>query len=635
MMPDTPEEISEQEGSIPQIPWFKKKIFVLAVAFAALALLLPLIFFLISNLNKNSSNQNLQKNEIFYPGAAYVGDELIVKYKDSYTFDEINNLKKSLEASGVVTQKKVFDSPSPNLKNFYVLTFKPGTDIKKVADEFSKLPEFEAVGPNYMVKTQDTPNDPLFGNQWDFAKIGMPNAWQIGKGSNNTTVAVVDTGIDYNHVDFAGRTIIKGPNYSCVQYDSQNKCLEPASNNDVMDDKGHGTHVAGTIGAMTNNGIGVAGENWNVSLMVIKSMNQDGDGDSVTVSNGIYYAVKNGAKIINLSVESRVPCTDKSVELYRSAIDYAISNNVLVVVAAGNGNPDTHIGEDAAGWTPASCNGVMVVGSANSNDQRASSSNFGSTVNIAAPGVDIVSTWPNNKYRSENGTSMAAPHIAGIAALLLSLNPGLSTDQIKSCLINNADPISTDKPIGPRLNAYKTLNACSNFSVSPTAAVPTQSQLQNQYKITGVIFVDNNGNGKPDAGEPGFTNAQIITEGQAGLSTTPDANGAFQFSNLAPGTYSVSAIIGGVKLFTTPPQNLNGQTLSINVTFPVPPALLTPTPVSGSQQAPTPIVVKPTVVAKKSPTPTPVKTYTCREAGSTGTEPAGAIKIGSLVCTPN
>lgn len=477
---EIPQEPQEKVKN-PIKPFLSTKLTVLIMLIAGIILLLPLIFFVLSTLEERKIVQETTpppKQDIFYRDAPYAEDQLIVKYKDTYTLEEILKLKNSLEGLGVISQKKVFDSESPDLKNIYLLTFEEGVDLKKAALELSKLSEIEAVGANYIIKAQESPNDPGYDRQWDLVKIQMPEAWEVNKGSNNIKVAVIDTGIDYNHQDFAGRNIIKGPDLTrCSSYQELSggrvKCLTPkAPDSDPIDNdnRGHGTHVAGTIGAVTNNNAGVAGVNWNITLMAIKTNGGiHGDGYVDDVLEGIRYAVDNGAKVINMSLSAPLPCDNENVIGYKEALKYASDHNVTVVVAAGNGT------KDARQESPGSCGGVITVGSIDANDNRAPSSNYGPKVDISAPGINILSTMPSNNYGYKNGTSMAAPHVAGVAALMLSVKPNLTPAQIKDCLIRSADPINTDQPVGPRLNAFKALTTCSNLPTQTPTPTPTQT----------------------------------------------------------------------------------------------------------------------------------------------------------------
>ncbi len=420
-------------------------------------LLFPIAIFVISALqNQGQIPSSKISKKTFEPTAPYVPDQLIVRLKESYTKGELETLARKFDELGVESQEKVFKSDDPSLKNYYVLKFKQGTDIEKAGQELINLKEIEKIQPNYIDVIQEVPNDPYFGQLWGLERIEAPRVWDSVKGSNSITVAVIDSGIDYNHQDFSGRNIIKGLNLV-------------KGNNDPMDDHGHGTHVAGTIGAVVNNNIGVSGVNWNVTLMAVKAMDKLGSGNRKVITEGIRYAADNGAKVINLSIGTppgyTAPC--KNDPIYQAAIDYALDKGVVVVAAAGNA------GIDAQNSSPGSCDGVITVGNSTISDTRASNSNYGTRVNIAAPGTEIYSTRPGNTYGPRSGTSMAAPHVSGVVGLLLAAKPQLSNDQILSCLVNGGDPISPDYFIGPRLNAYKALTSCTDITPSPTTITPS------------------------------------------------------------------------------------------------------------------------------------------------------------------
>ncbi|GEM_PF-3490586 len=467
----------------------RKKI---GILFAVLLLILiPLVTFLIS---RNSQPKSPQE-------APYVANEIIVKYAAGYAPDEVVDEEKKkhiadvLRQAGVLTQRKVFQSNDAKLKQYYLLALKKRSNVKKI-QEYINSTDIGSSNPNHIAKAVDVlPNDSLYSYLYGLRKIQLEKAWEITRGSNTVTVAVLDTGIDYNHEDMPKADIINGPDYITCDHYSNDKydcatgfvkqCPQLAQgycDNDPMDDYGHGTHVAGTIHSTTNNSIGVAGVNWNVKLMALKVLNAEGSGPESATGDAIRYAADHGANVINMSLASPVSCQGNPkhawATIYQDAIDYATSKGVTVVVAAANDNVD------AAGYAPASCNNVITVGATDLNDKRASFSNYGSYVDLAAPGVNILSvkatnclsslcsSTVNGKYANMSGTSMATPHVAGVVALLLAANPKLTPLQIKTCLKNNADPISTDKPLGPRLNAYKVLTACGNIA-QPTATPTT------------------------------------------------------------------------------------------------------------------------------------------------------------------
>ena len=376
-----------------------------------------------------------------------------------------------------------------------------------------------------------------------------------------------------------------------------------------MDDNGHGTHIAGTIGAVINNGVGVSGINWNIKLMAVKVMRADGRGNTSVITTGVRYAVDNGAKIINLSLGGASPCGIQ----WQGAVDYANSKGTVVVVSAGNDS------RDSAGYSPASCNGVITVASTTSSDSRSSFSNFGSSVEIAAPGSSILSTLPGNRYGSKSGTSMASPHIVGVAALLLATIPGITPGQVRDCLVQNADPIATDKPIGPRLNAFKSLTICTG-GVLPTQAItptspagsptPTITSAPARFSISINIWTDVNNNGIFDGGDIPYQGATVNLTGPINSSGVTDASGNLTFPNLLPGNYSVRIIIPGYNIAPYPISITNGDvllTLRLSPSASLTPVIITQPTTPTSTPAITPIITG----TNPTPTPTPIITFNC------------------------
>ena len=270
------------------------------------------------------------------------------------------------------------------------------------------------------------------------------------RAAQSVVVAVLDTGIDYFHPDLAANVWVNPKETPGNGADDDNNGYVDdvhgydfvSDDGDPLDDHGHGSHVSGTIGAVGNNRIGIAGVCWQVSLMAVKVFDETGNGDIDTAIKGIQYAVANGARIINASWGSN----DKSRAL-QDAIDEARQAGVVFVAAAGNDNSDTL-------FYPAAYDHVIAVAATDSQDRRARFSNFGSFVDVAAPGENIYSTLPNNSYGFYSGTSMAAPHVTGVAALILSRHPEFSPAQVENIIRNAIDPINPDKYIGTgRINA--------------------------------------------------------------------------------------------------------------------------------------------------------------------------------------
>jgi len=290
--------------------------------------------------------------------------------------------------------------------------------------EISRLSRY--IEPNVRFQVDFTPNDPYWSLQWGPQKIEADWAWNTTTGNSSVIVAVVDTGIDYTHPDLAA-------NYAPLGYDWVNNDPDP------MDDFGHGTHVAGTIAAVINNGIGIAGLA-KVRIMAEKVMDASGSGSLSDVVRGIVHAVDRGAKIINLSLGSYV----KS-ELLHEAVKYAHDHGVLVVASAGN---------DATSVKsyPAAYDEVVAVSATDEFDKPAAFSNYGDWVDVAAPGVKIYSTMPtyhvtmnnngfNLNYDYMSGTSMACPHVVGVAALIWSQFPDMTRDQVLAQLQYSADDL--------------------------------------------------------------------------------------------------------------------------------------------------------------------------------------------------
>jgi subtilisin family serine protease len=274
----------------------------------------------------------------------------------------------------------------------------------------------------------DPPSSSVCGSteQWGLANVGAPEAWDVTRGSTSVVVAVLDTGVQATHPDLAGKVVV-GSNFSGSPY--------------ADDRHGHGTHVAGTVAAATDNERGVAGLGWNTKVRAIKVLDDTGSGFVSDVVRGINEAVATGAKVVNLSLADTHPSAalDQAVQVARQA-------GLVVVAAAGNDS----IPRTTRNY-PAAIDGVIGVAATDRNDSLGTFSNRGSWVAMAAPGVGIVSTCTTtagNQCRSTtgyaifSGTSMATPHVSAAAALLFAANPGIGGDQVRSRLASTARPIA-------------------------------------------------------------------------------------------------------------------------------------------------------------------------------------------------
>ncbi|HEY9722218.1 MAG TPA: S8 family peptidase [Oscillatoriaceae cyanobacterium] len=334
------------------------------------------------------------------------------------------------------------------LSNTYVYRAKSASERAAILAAALKNPNVAYAEPDHIYHVTSAPNDPDYSQQWDLPAIQMEQAWGITKGSSTIVIASVDTGVDYNHADLAGQ-IIKGPDL--VNNDS-----------DPLDDNGHGTHTTGTMVALMNNGTGVAGIAPGCKVLAIKAMDSQGAGDTSNISNGVIYAADHGAKVINLSLGGTYD--DQTL---RSAIQHATQKGVVVVAACGNdGNSQVNY--------PAGDPGVIAVGATDNTGGRAFYSNYGSYVPIAAPGSSILSTWDDGAYKTEDGTSMASPHVAAAAALVLSEHPSWTPDQVKQALVSTGDSTTGFSNGTVRLNIYKALQYGGGSS-STSSPAPTQS----------------------------------------------------------------------------------------------------------------------------------------------------------------
>lgn len=447
----------------------------------------------------------------------YKEGELLVKFKSNIPVTYSTTKHQSLGSSLVKRFNIV-----PNLE--YVKLPK-GLSVQDAVVQYMADPNVEFAEPNYIRQVASViPNDTYFRNQWalhntgsyadgtEDADIDAPEAWDISIGNPNLTIAVLDTGIDYTHSDLVGNIWINPGETSCIDgVDNDGNgyiddCLgwdfvgsdflTSVDDNDPMDEYGHGTHVAGTIGAVGNNGNGIAGVMWDAKLMPVKVLDAEGYGTDEEIIQGIQYAVTNGAKIINASLGG----PDFSYSLY-NVIATANAHGVLFIAAAGNGGDDG-IGDnnDLVPFYPASYNlpNVISVAATDQDDRRASFSNFGlNSVHVAAPGVYILSTIPQNSYFDKYfnmGTSMAAPHVAGLAGLLMSYYDGYHNTlfnyiQIKNTILRYVDVLDTLNgwiQTGGRINAYKALSSLlSPTNLTATSTSPTRVHLSWSDNATG------------------------------------------------------------------------------------------------------------------------------------------------------
>lgn len=351
-------------------------------------------------------------------------------------------------------------------------------DLKK--DSSIQTAEYD-----YVVTATAVPNDTYYqtsgtwgqtyADMWGMHRINPEAGWDISTGSATIVVADIDTGIDRNHEDLSTNTWVNQNEIPSNYIDDDNNGYIDdyygwnfvSNNNDPMDDNGHGTHTAGTIAGIGNNSLGVVGVNWQSKLMALKFLDRNGSGYTSNAVKALQYAADNGAKVSSNSWGCN--CQSQAVD---DAINYEHNKGMVVVAAAGNNNAD------ALDFSPANNDNVITVGATDTTDARASFSNYGQKIDVVAPGVDILSaksainsvcstsSYVGTSYCRLSGTSMATPHVSGLAALILATNPNLTNEEVRQVIRNNAydlGNVGKDSDFG-----YGLINVSTSVASSPT-----------------------------------------------------------------------------------------------------------------------------------------------------------------------
>ena len=427
----------------------------------------------------------------FMTGSVIAGDTVILVklrnspgklYKKNVNRTGLAQVDRVLQTYGSQKVNSVFenftDLSGVNEFNAWIkCEFPSGADSKIIIDELQALPDVAAAQPNHFFKLHYVPNDPRVNEQYALTKVKAFAAWDIERGSAEIPVAVIDTGVDYDHPDLAanmwlntgedinGNGRIDPEDFNGIDDDGNGFTddirgwdFTDAPNypdggdyldrdNDPMDERGHGTGVAGIIAAVADNQTGIAGLAFGCRIMNLRAFTTGGNGEEDDVASAILYAVQNGARVINMS------WGDVFVtRLLEDVIRYAASRHVIMVASAGNSSTEKiHY--------PSGFEGTISVGATDENDNLAGFSNYGPGIDLVAPGADILTTDLDNEYSPMNGTSFSAPHVSAAAALLLSREPDLSAGVVKGVIRNAVDDLG-DEGADPyygsgRLNVYK------------------------------------------------------------------------------------------------------------------------------------------------------------------------------------
>lgn len=378
--------------------------------------------------------------------AAYSPDEIIVKYKISTPEIVKSKLREKLQT---VLKQKI------DTLHVEILRVPLGKVHENIA-LFKNDPNIEYAEPNYIAKALAITNDTSLQQQWGLFKINAANnatqsAWDVTTGGANIKIAILDTGIQESHPDLTGKVV-----------GSKNFTNSPT----LSDLYGHGTHVAGIAAAATNNGNGVAGTGYNTVLLNGKVLGDNGSGTYAWIASGITWAADQGTQVISMSLGGTA-----GSQTLQDAVNYAWNKGSVVVAAAGNDGTSNPL-------YPAYYPNAIAIAATDSNDVKASWSNFGNWVDVAAPGVSIYSTYKDSSYATLSGTSMATPFAAGTAALIFMKGDCTTNICVRDQLEKTADKIpgTGSSFVWGRINAYAAVSSSVASIVTPTQT-PTPAQL--------------------------------------------------------------------------------------------------------------------------------------------------------------
>jgi subtilisin family serine protease len=461
----------------------------------------------------------------------YRKGEVIIKFRDNATTADVNAIMSDLGGTRLKHFQRI------NADHLRVSKF----STAQAVDRYKNNPKVVYIEPNFVWKAVVTPNDPSFPLQWSLENTGQTGgvpgadikataAWGVSTGSDSVIVAVIDTGVDYNHVDLAENiwTNLAEQNGLPGVDDDGNGYIDDIHGYnfaygipDPMDDNGHGTHCSGTIGAVGNNGVGVTGVTWRVRIMAVKFLDSFGSGSSDGAIAAIDYATSNGARVLSNSWGG-----DAFSQGLLDAIERAREAGVVFVAAAGNASANV----DVTPFYPAAYPSTNIVSVAASDpyDQLASFSNYGATtVDLAAPGVDILSTFPFGSYAYLSGTSMACPHVSGALALLLSTAPGLTPEAMRQLLItrgNDPEPAFAGKTVsGGRLNLLKLVSEPDSIPPGSISNLTTSDANGSRIDLHWTATGDDGSSGQASAYEIRRSSAPITPQNFDAATPVPNS----------------------------------------------------------------------------------------------------------------
>ncbi|MGD8780624.1 MAG: S8 family peptidase [Ignavibacteria bacterium] len=460
---------------------------------------------------------------LFFTSILLSQNSIIIKSNPNISKNDLENVLPNYSDNSLAESPQYIDFEESNLNkfnhfigsNYYTINVNDKSGLEKIIAVLESIAGIEYLTENSIYTIDDfTPNDSLTSEQWSLEKIDAYGAWKITKGDSSIIVAIIDTGIDYLHPDLQnqmyinqaedinGNNLLDENDFDGIDNDGNgfvddisgwdfvDKFLDSDSledgdffdwDADPMDENDHGTAMAGILAAESNNSIGLSGVAPDIKILNLRAFDKNGEGEEDDVAAAILYAVQMGAKIISMSFGD-----SQYSQLLQDVIQYAHGQGVVLIGSSGNsGSDEPHF--------PSGFNEVIAVGATDENDNVASYSNIGSTIDLVAPGSDVVTTGTDGSYLNATGTSASSPHVAGAAALLLSLDD-LENDEIKQILKTSADDVSENgwdiNSGAGRLNMRKALlsvnspsiikfHAPESFSVTKEDTLPIEISVLN------------------------------------------------------------------------------------------------------------------------------------------------------------
>lgn len=480
----------------------------------------------------------------------------------------------------------------PAMAGYYSITFQSSLNLENVLNAYSQLNSVEHVEPVGIHRIYFNPNDPLLSTQWAITKIEARQAWDVSRGNGTVPLAIADTGVDWDHPDLNdhiwlntadpvdgsdndGNGLVDdyhGWDWVNGESGPSGEDLNTPDNN-PMDFNGHGTHCSGIAAAETNNSAGIAGVGFDCKIMALRIGWQGNDGNGYVgmdyAASALYYAANKGAKAFNASWGS------SNSGGIAPAVTYATNQGVVIVSAAGNDNDNT--ASYLCGRTD-----VISVAATDENDHRASFSNYGTWVDVSAPGVNIRSTYFDNTFTYLEGTSMAAPHVVGLVGLIRAIAPSMTRSQVQSRIISTTDDIDALNPgyagqLGSgRINAFNAVNGLGVTVSVPIPISPINSIWTNNPHQT-IIWSDTSE----------ATRFCLLLDDQSGFTTPLVADStitdtSYNTSTLTDGTWYWKAKAGNTTFWTdySAPQNFR-----VDTQIPIAPVLIQPANESWTNDA--------------------------------------------------